>query len=384
MPRTKKSSTLNTLARQEKKLILQIRNWIILIVVVLLIGLGIYALSHLGSVTEISSVVLPCYADQDVTPFGDSILYYDSASIHCLNATGGVRWSLPVGANAHFSVSDTHIVVWSGSRLFIVDKEGRPSYNETQLAEVQFARIGSKYCAAVIGDDTKPTLIVRALDGTSVDEETEAYNNLMLLDAGFFGEADQYMWTLAMDIYGTAINTKLNTFQVGKMNTGVVSLGEFLAYKVLYENSKLHVFTTQQMYTYDYKAVQDMSNTRLVYGWYYLDSYVPERGDAYILLAPNAKRTSTQTMTELRLLTGSVDRRYTLPSACLGAAIQGKNLYAISRDYLYRADVGKQSFYGYPLKLSRDSQVTDFFGLTSNSRAVVACGDVVYSISLPK
>ena len=127
-----------------------------------------------------------------------------------------------------------------------------------------------------------------------------------------------------------------------------------------------------------------MSGTRLVYGWYYLDSYIPEHGNAYILLAPNAKRTSTQTMTELRLLTGSIDRRYTLPSACFGAAIQGKNLYAFSKDYLYRADVGKQSFYGYPLKLSAESEVTEFFGLTSNGRAVVACGDVVYSISLPQ
>ena len=384
MPRSKTSSSYQSLVNHDKKIFLQIRNWLILIVVVLLIGLAIYLISHLGSVTEISSVILPCYAYQDVTPFGDSIIYYDSASIHCLNATGGVKWSLPVGANAHFSVSDSNIVVWSGSRLFIVNKDGRPSYNETQLAEVQFARIGSKYCAAVIGTDTHPTLIVRALDGTSVDEETEAYNNLMMLDVGFFGEADQYMWTLAMDVYGTAINTVLNTFQVGKMNTGIVNLGEFLAYKVLYENTKLHVFTTQQMYTYDYKAVQDMSDTRLVYGWYYLDSYVPERGNAYILLAPNAKRTSTQTMTELRLLTGSIDRRYTLPSACFGAAIQGKNLYAISKDYLYRADVGKQSFYGYPLKLSAESEVTDFFGLTSSGRAVVACGDVVYSISLPQ
>ena len=357
MPRTKTSSSFQNMINREKKIILQVRNWLILIVVVLLIGLGIYLISHLGSVTEISSVVLPCYAYQDVTPFGDSILYYDSASIHCLNATGGVRWSLPVGANAHFSVSDTNIVVWSGSRLFIVNKDGRPTYNETQLA---------------------------SLDGTSVDEESEAYSNLMMLDVGFFGEADQYMWTLAMDVYGTAINTVLNTFQVGKMNTGIVSLGEFLAYKVLYENTRLHVFTTQQMYTYDYKAVQDMSGTRLVYGWYYLDSYIPEHGNAYILLAPNAKRTSTQTMTELRLLTGSIDRRYTLPSACFGAAIQGKNLYAFSKDYLYRADVGKQSFYGYPLKLSAESEVTEFFGLTSNGRAVVACGDVVYSISLPQ
>ena len=186
MPRTKTSSSFQNMINREKKIILQVRNWLILIVVVLLIGLGIYLISHLGSVTEISSVVLPCYAYQDVTPFGDSILYYDSASIHCLNATGGVRWSLPVGANAHFSVSDTNIVVWSGSRLFIVNKDGRPTYNETQLAEVQFARIGSRYCAAVIGSDTSPTLIVRSLDGTSVDEESEAYSNLMMLDAGFF------------------------------------------------------------------------------------------------------------------------------------------------------------------------------------------------------
>ena len=33
---------------------------------------------------------------------------------------------------------------------------------------------------------------------------------------------------------------------------------------------------------------------------------------------------------------------------------------------------------------SAESEVTDFFGLTSSGRAVVACGDVVYSISLPQ
>ena len=72
MPRTKTSSSFQNMINREKKIILQVRNWLILIVVVLLIGLGIYLISHLGSVTEISSVVLPCYAYQDVTPFGDS------------------------------------------------------------------------------------------------------------------------------------------------------------------------------------------------------------------------------------------------------------------------------------------------------------------------
>ena len=384
MPRSAKTIRLSNIASQEKKRHLQIRNWLILLTVVLLVAVGIYMLSHLSSASEISAVTLPCFADQDVTPFGENVLYYDSASIHCVGSTGGVRWSLPVGANAHFSVSSTHIVVWSGSRLFIVDSEGHPTYNETQLDEVQFARIGSRYCAAVIGPDTSPTLVVRAMDGSSVDEETEAYSNMLILDVGFFGEADQYMWSLAMDFYGTAINTVLNTYQVGKMNTGVVSLGKFLAYKVLYENSQLHVFTTQQMYTYDYKAVQDISSTRLVFGWYFLDAYLPERGNAYILLAPNAKKTSSQTMTELRVLTGTIDRRYTLPSSCIGAAIQGKNLYAVAADYLYRADVDKQSFFGYPLAFSQGEPVTQFYGLTTNGRAIVACGNSVYSISLPK
>ncbi len=374
----------SNVASSEKKRYAQIRSWAILIFIVVLIAAGIYAIRHSGSTSEISSELLPCTASQDVTCFGDSVLYYDNASIHCLNASGGVRWSLPVGANAHFSTSSTHIVVWSGSRLFIVDKNGRPTYNENQIAEIQFARIGSRYCAAVVGDDTSPTLVIRALDGTSVDEESEAYTKKMMLDCGFYGEADQYLWTLSMDIYGTAVNTILNTFQVGKMNTGIVSLGEFLAYKVLFANNALHVFTTQQMYTFDYKGVQNMSDTRLVYGWYFLDCFQPERGNAYILLARNPKRSMLNVITELRILSGSMDRRYTLPKACIGASIQGKNLYAFAADYLYRADVDKQSFYGYRLPLQDGSEITSFFGLTTSGRAIVGTSTAVYSISLPQ
>ncbi len=360
----------------------QIRFWLILVLIVLVIGFGIYLIRNLRITSEITADRLPCYSTQDVTPFGENILYYDNSSLHCLSPSGGVRWTLPVGANAYFSVSDTNIVVWSGSRLFIVDRNGNSTYNENQIGEIQFARIGSRYCVAVIGDTATPTLVVRSLDGTSIDEETEAYNNLMILDCGFYGEADQYMWTLSLDIYGTAINTILNTFQVGRMNTGIISLGQYLAYKVMYENNQLHVFTTQQLYSYDYKGVQNMSDTRLIYGWYYLDSYIPERGSAYILMAPNVKRANTQTITQLRVLSGSFDRRYTMPKACIGGAIEGRNLYAIASDYLYKADVNQQSFYGYQLPLQET--VTSFFGLTSGGRAIVGCGDSVYSITLPK
>ena len=59
-----------------------------------------------------------------------------------------------------------------------------------------------------------------------------------MLDCGFYGDDGQYLWTLAMDVFGTKANTILNTFQVGKMNTGEVSLGDSITYKVLFENNK--------------------------------------------------------------------------------------------------------------------------------------------------
>lgn len=362
----------------------QIRNWIILILLVIGVWVGLSLLGSMGKTTEISTVMLPCYATQDVTPFGDSVLYYDGASIHCVSSTGAVQWSFPVGGGARFSVSDKHMVVWVGSQLFIVDQRGRPSYNENMGAEIQFARVGQSYAAVVIGDDTAPDLVVKDLNGAQVDEEVEAFSGMLLLDVGFYGDKGQYMWTLAMDAYGTAINTVMNTFQVGKMNTGEVSMGEFLTYKVLFEDGKLRVFTTQQMYTYDYKGVQDVNSTMLVYGWKFLDAYIPERGSASMLLAPSSQTNSTYTISELRILNGGIDRRYTLPSTCVGAAIQGKNLYAFSSEYLYRADVGSQRFYGYALPLPDGRQATSFIGLTSNGRALLTSGDTVYSVSLPQ
>lgn len=154
-------------------------------------------------------------------------------------------------------MSDTHLVIWQGSQLYIVDSNGKPTYNESLASEIQFARVGSRYVAAIIGGDTAPELLVKDLSGAQVDEEADAFKTLMMLDCGFYGEDGQYLWTLAMDVFGTKANTILNTFQVGKMNTGEVSLGDSITYKVLFENNKLRVFNTRQMYTYDYKLVQD-------------------------------------------------------------------------------------------------------------------------------
>lgn len=362
----------------------QIRSWIILVAAVLAVLLGIHFLRRYGQGKEIGMVQLPCYANQNVTPFRDGLVYYDGASIHHLSSSGTIRWSFPAGSDIQFCAGSTHLAIWAGTQLFLVDKDGNATYNESMEARVQFVRVGERFAAVVVGEDTEPKLIVKDLKGAQVDAEAEAFSGLMILDTGFFGEQGEYLWTLSLDVFGTAPNTIMNTFQVGKMNTGEVSLGESLTYKVIYENAKLRVFTTRQVYTYDYKCVQDTNATMLVYGWKLIDAEIPDRGRAKLLLAPTSQTSSTQIISELRVLEGMDDKRYTLPTSCVGASIWHGNIYAVAADYIYRADVSSQKFFGYQIPAPEGVQITAFYGITEDGRMLLASGGTMYSMSLPE
>lgn len=366
---------------QKKK----IRHWVIMALLIVSVVVVWRVLGNLGSTTEISVASLPCYTHQDVTIFGNDVLYYDGASIHCVATTGSVLWSYQVGSDAEFSASDDYVVIWQDSRLFMLNHSGRATYNSSLSAPVQFARIGKRYCVVVSGEDTEPVITVMDFQGVQVDQiEQEVFSGMLMLDAGFYGDNGQYLWTLAMDVYGPAISTSMNLFQVGKMNMGIVSLGENLVYKVLFDNSRLRVFSTQNMYAYDYKGVQDVSGTMLVYGWQLQDISIPDRGDATILLAPTAQTSGIPAITELRALTGQKDRYYTLPSSCVGAAVEGGYIYAFSGSYLYRTHMDSQRFYAYAYNLSDNQTVNSFIGLTNGGQAIVSSGSSVFAVSLPQ
>jgi len=362
----------------------QIRSWIILVAIVVLVLLGIHFLGRFGRTKEISATLLPCYSNQNVTPFRDGIIYYDGLSLHHLSSGGTIRWSFPAGNEASFSVGPGSLAVWSGSQLFLVDQDGNATYNESMEGPVQFARVGDRYVAVVVGNDTEPKLIIKDLKGAQVDAEAEAFSGLIMLDTGFYGDQGQYLWTLSMDVFGTAPNTIMNTFQVGKMNTGEVSLGESITYRVLYENTRLRVFTTQQVYSYDYKCVQDTNATMLVYGWKLIDAEIPERGNARLLLAPTSQTSSVQIISELRVLEGTTDKRYTLPTSCVGACMYRGNIYAVSKDYIYRADMNSQRFFGYQIPVPEGVVINGFYGVTSDGRMLLGAGETMYSLTLPE
>ena len=332
--------------------------------------------------TGVSAYALPCPYSEDIYPFGENVLYYDGMSIHCMSDRGAVRWSFQIGPNAGLHCTEDTIVAWVGSTIFILDKNGNSSYNDNLGEEIQFARAGTQYIAAVVGASSAPRLVVKDHTGAHMDEEADAYTNLILLDVGFYGKNGEYMWTLALDVYGTAANTILNTFEVGKMNTGEVSLGDPITYAVVYENSLLRVINTRKMLTFNDRGSEDTAASVLVYGWHYLDSEVPERGNALLLFAPTSQAESIFDIRELRLISGNVDKRYSLPDTCIGATVWNKSVYAVSADTLYRAGQNDSRFATYELPM--EEPATRYLGDLTNGRAIVACGEKVYVITLPQ
>ena len=343
----------------------------------------IVVVSLLGNapVSSVKAYRLPCDYSENLKPFGQYVLFYDGVSIHCMSSTGTVRWSFQVGNDAGFSAGENVIAAWTGSTIYVIDRNGNSTYNDNLGDTIQFARVGKQYVAAVIGDDTNPSLLVKDHYGAHMDMESDAYEYLMLLDVGFYGKNGEYMWTLAQDFYGTAANTVLNTFEVGKMNTGSVSLGEPITYAVLFENSILRVINTRKMLSFNYRGTEDTTASVLVYGWKLMGYEIPDRGDALILFAPTSQTESVFDIRELRLIAGEDDRQYSLPDTCIGATVWNRNIYALSKDTLYRAAASDNRFTDYPLPM--ELEATRYIGTLTNGNILIAADNEVYVLTLP-
>lgn len=357
----------------------------LLFLILILLALGVWGVTRLldrRKDTGVNASLLPCPYSEEIKPFGNNVLYYDGMSLHCMSETGTVRWSFQLGANAGYHCTDNMITAWVGSTVYILDASGRSTYNDSLDEEIQFVRIGDQYIAAVIGPAASPRLLVKDHTGAHMDEESEAYRNLILLDVGFYGKNGEYMWTLSLDVLGTAANTILNTFEVGKMNTGETSLGEPITYAMIYENGSLRAINTRKMLKFNERGSQDASADVLVYGWHYLANEVPERGNALLLFAPTSQTESLYDIRELRLINGADDKRYSLPDSCVGAVVYNRTIYAVSGTTLYRAGLNDRRFTTYELPIT--GKVNRVLGLLTGGRIIVSAGDEVYTLTLPQ
>ena len=335
--------------------------------------------TQIGKATRIGATL-----SQNVAPFGDSVIFYDGTTLHCVAATGGNEWSYQIGTNADYDATEERIVAWSGNDLYIINSRGRLIYNDKMSDTIQFASAGKDYVAAFIGEPDNGIVTVINSDGQIVDNITiEAQT---LLDIGFFfsttstsgAQATELMWVLGLDTTGTVISTELQTFQPGKLSTGKSSLGEHVAYSIYHADGLLNIVDTRQIMHYNYRALEEKQST-LIYG-YTMEDVRTVGGTTYQLLIPAQETTEGIHINNVRLMYGATDRVLHLPSECIDAKIGTRSVYGFSPNAVYVCRFGETSFNSYALPVN----ITAVLGMIEGNRAIVASGSEIYVVELPE
>ena len=370
--------------KKNSKLAHQLRSVLAIAALAAIIVLAVsYAFSNtgrtmLGKVTRIGATL-----SQNVTPFGDSVIFYDGTTLHCMAATGGNEWSYQIGTNADYDATQERIVAWSGNDLYILNSRGRLIYNNKMSDEIQFASAGSEYVAVFVGEADNGVVSVINEAGQIVDNMT--ISNQTLLDIGFFrtittssAQEQELMWMLGLDTTGTVISTELQTFQPGKLSTGKSSLGEHIAYKVYSIGGQLEVVTTRQIMHYNYRVLEE-SNPTLIYG-YTVDDVKVNNGVTYQLLVPAQESREGVRINNVRLMYSGIDRVLHLPSECLAAALGTHSVYGFSSNAVYVCKFGETNFTAHAMPIN----VTAVLGMITDNRAVIASGSEIYVVELPR
>lgn len=331
----------------------------------------------IGRITRIGATL-----SQNVSPFGDSVIFYDGTTLHCVAATGGNEWSYQIGTNADYDATEKRIVAWSGNDLYILNSRGRLIYNNKMSDAIQFASAGDEYVAVFVGDSDNGVVSVINSSGQIVDNIP--VSNQTLLDIGFFmstttssAQPTELMWMLGLNTTGTVISTELQTYQPGKLSTGKSSLGEHIAYSIYDENGNLNIVTTRQILHYSYRALEASSPT-LIYG-YTVEDVQQSSKTLYQLLVPAQEQSEGISINNVRLMYGSVDRVLHLPGTCIAAKLGTKSVYGFSANAVYACRFGETTFRSYAMPIN----VTAVLGMMTDNRAVVASGSEIYVVELP-
>ena len=356
----------------------------LLFALALMISIAVaYALRDTGRTDIGRTTRIGATLSQNVTPFGDSVVFYDGTTLHCVSASGGTQWSYQIGTNADYDATQDRIVAWSGNDLYILNSRGRLIYNNKMSDQVQFARAGETFVAVFVGEPDNGVITVINTDGQIVDNVT--VSNQTLLDIGFFrattsssAQATELMWVLGLNTTGTVISTELQTFQPGRLVTGKSSLGEHIAYMIYDTNGTLNIVTTREIMHYNYRALEESPAT-LIYG-YTVEDVKTHGGVTYQLLIPAQESRSGIHLNNVRLMYGGIDRVLHLPSECLAARLGTRSVYGFSPNAVYACPFGETAFTAYALPVT----ITAVLGMISDNRAVVASGSEIYVIELPR
>lgn len=369
--------------KKRRTLPAKVRNALVMITAaVLIIAVISVALENTGRVAVGKTTRIGATLSQNIIPFGDKVIFYDGTTLHCVAATGGNEWSYQIGTGADYDATEKRIVAWSGNDLYILNTNGRLTYNNKMSDKIQFASAGDQYVAVFVGEPDNGVVSVIDENGQIVDNITISQQTL--LDMGFFysttsssAQKTELMWALGIDTTGTVISTELQTFQPGKLSTGKSSLGEHIAYMIYGHDEMLNIVDTRQILHYNYRALEEKPST-LIYGYAMAD--VKNVGKTmYQLLIPEQEQNQGMVISNVRLMYNDVDRVLHLPGTCIDARLGTNSVYGFSNNAVYVCRYGETTFSSYSLPIT----ITSVLGMITDNRVIAASGSEIYVIELP-
>lgn len=335
------------------------------------LGRRIFAEKSFGSFRTVEIANL-----QDLQATSDGFVYYDGSTVSSISSTGDVNWSYLVGGSAGFSATDYGVATWVEDTITLIDaKTGSTTFNGKMEDGVLSARIGDKYTAILIGEETNGRIVLMESGGKQISQIV--LEDVTVIDYGFFSNGS-LLWAMVCDTNGTVPTCNIQTYRPGKEIVGSIHDNEQLAYAVMFQSSRVLVAGDTYLRSYDYTGMEDASSRRLVYGWY-LASADMNSGDPLMAFVNDAQCKGESNIQDVRLMRSDLDRVVRLPFGCMRVVAMGNAVYGFSSDghmVIYATD--QQTARAYQLNLHID----EVYGVTRDGVAILLSGSTVCLVSL--
>lgn len=323
------------------------------------------------------ATLLPCSAWQGVKPLGEGVIYSDGTHLHALNSSGRQKWNYMVGAGFSFEAGPDGVAAWTGSTIALLDgASGAPLFSGVMNEPVISAVMGSSYAAVLVGENEQnSTLLIMEHGGREIDKIS--LPNLTVLQYGFFNNGNM-LWIMSLDTEGTVPMSQLTTYRPGRMQSGKITDSDQVLYQVMFESPNVYTVGTTHMKVYDYTGVEDITRRMLVYGWYLMDT--GGSGSRELMaFVPMAQVGAEVKVSDVRMISGDVDRTVRMPFPCHALAVRGGRVYGFSDQYVmsYGLNDTKASVMQLPVYCD------GMLGITDENQAVLVSGESVYLVTLP-
>ena len=346
---------------------------------VLVLSLGViaaaYSLAHTVNRQDDQPIPLNCSSIDDLQTDESNIYFYVDDILYCYGENGELIWQHQLGADAHYRVYDDGVAAWQGSRLFLIGKDGSMLYSGSLVTEINSCAMCANYAAVETVVNGANVLQVIEYNGKVID--TLDMSSLTLLDYGFFSD-NNMMWVMTLNTEGTTPLTQVDTYQPARFQTGSIPDSTQVVYKVVLDNNELVLIGTNTMSRYSYTGKEQSGAKKLVYGWYYMDSHVGGKEQAY-LFAPTRELQDSISIKDMRVITATDDYTIHFQLPCMSIHAGKNAAYAISNQYVFKNVYGEKGAQAYELPIYVDQVV----GFTGGGMAVVVSEQRVYLIKLP-